>query len=73
MLYDVYFRINHPACMVVEANSEDEAKEIAENLLMDMDDKEVFERLVAAMDFYGLEVVNAEEIEQEVIKWDKDQ
>ena len=63
MLYDVYFRINHPACMVVEANSEDEAKEIAENLLMDMDDDAVMRRLVDAMNFYGLEIVNAEEIE----------
>lgn len=62
MLYDVYFRINHPACMVVEANSEDEAKEIAENLLDDMDNSEVMRRLVDAMDFYGLEVVNVEEI-----------
>ena len=62
MLYDVYFRINHPAAMVVEADSEDEAKDIAEDLLMDMDKDEIIERLVAAMDFYGLEVENAEEI-----------
>ena len=62
MLYDVYFRINHPACMIIEANSEDEAKEIAEDLLMDMDDKELMERLCASMNFYGLEVVNVEEI-----------
>ena len=62
MLYDVYFRINHPAVMVVEADSEDEAKDIAEDLLMDMDKDEIIERLVAAMDFYGLEVENAEEI-----------
>ena len=62
MLYDVYFRINHPAVMVVEADSEDEAKDIAEDLLMDMDKDEIVERLVAAMDFYGLEVENAEEI-----------
>ena len=62
MLYDVYFRINHPAVMVVEANSEDEAMDIAEDLLVDMDDREVMERLYGAMAFYGLEVVNAEEI-----------
>lgn len=62
MLYDVYFRIKYPACMVVEANSEDEAKEIAEDLLMDMDDKELMERLCAAMNFDGFEVVNIEEI-----------
>lgn len=63
MLYDVYFRINHPACMVVEANSEDEAKDIAEDLLANMEDSEVMDRLLAAMDFYGLEVVDVEEIE----------
>lgn len=62
MMYDVYFRINHPACMVVSADSEDEAKEIAEELLMNMDDREVMERLYAAMAFYGLEVVNVEEV-----------
>lgn len=62
MLYDVYFRIKYPACMVVAASSEDEAKEIAEDLLMDMDDKELMERLYAAMNFDGFEVVNIEEI-----------
>ena len=62
MLYDVYFRINHPACMVIEANSEDEAKEIAEHTLANMEDRELMERLYGAMSFYGLEVVNVEEI-----------
>ena len=62
MLYDVYFRIRYPAVMVVEADSEDEAKDIAEDLLMDMEHDELITRLVAAMDFYGLEVENAEEI-----------
>lgn len=62
MLYDVYFRINHPACMVVEADSEDEAQDIAEELLMDMDDTEIIRRLCDAMDFYGLEIVNVEEV-----------
>ena len=62
MLYDVYFRINHPACMVIEANSEDEAKEIAEDTLANMEDRELMERLYGAMSFYGLEVVNVEEI-----------
>ena len=62
MLYDVYFRINHPACMVIEANSEDEAKEIAEHTLANMEDRELMERLYGAMSFYGLEVVNVEEV-----------
>ena len=62
MLYDVYFRIKHPSCMVVSADSEDEARDIAEDLLADMDDKELMDRLVAAMDFDGLEVVSAEKI-----------
>ena len=62
MLYDVYFRIKYPACMVVEADSEDEAKDIVEELLVNMEDRELMERLYGAMSFYGLEVVNVEEI-----------
>lgn len=62
MLYDVYFRIKHPSVIVVEANSEDEARDLAEDLLADMDQNELLERLIAAMDFYGLEVENAEEV-----------
>ena len=62
MLYDVYFRIKYPACMVVEANSEDEAKEVAEDLLANMEDRELMARLYGAMSFYGLEVVSIEEI-----------
>ena len=62
MLYDVYFRIKHPSVMVVSADSEDEAQEIAEELLCEMGDKDIMERLVAAMDFDGLEVVRVEEI-----------
>ena len=62
MLYDVYFRIKHPSCMVVSADSEDEARDIAEDLLENMDDKELMDRLVAAMDFDGLEVVSVEKI-----------
>lgn len=62
MLYDVYFRIKHPSCMVIEANSEDEAREIAEDLLEDMGDKELMNRLVSAMDFDGFEIVSVEEI-----------
>ena len=62
MLYDVYFRIKYPACMVVEANSEDEAKKTAEDILVDMEDRELMERLYGAMSFYVLEVVKVEEI-----------
>ena len=62
MLYDVYFRITHPACFVIEANSEDEAKDIAEGVLENMDDKELMDRLWSAMEFDGLEIVNVEEV-----------
>lgn len=62
MLYDVYFRIKHPAVMVVSADSEDEAKDIAEDLLADMDQSELLRRLVDAMEFDGLEVEFVEEI-----------
>lgn len=61
MLYDVYFRIKYPACMVVEASSEDEAREIAEDLLINMDDDELMHRLIDAMNYYGFEIENVEE------------
>ena len=62
MLYDVYFTLSHPACMVIDANSEDEAEMIAEDMLCDMDDKELLRRIKDAIDFGGLKVQNIEEI-----------
>lgn len=59
--YDVWFNLEHPANIVVEANSEKEAKEIAEELLCEMDQDEILERIANAIDYQGLKVVFVEE------------
>ena len=61
--YDVWFTLAHPANFVIEAKSTIEAMEIAEDLLADMDQDELLERIVAAIDFVGLKVEYVEEIE----------
>ena len=63
MLYDVYFTLDNPACMVVEANSMEEAKYIGEELLNDMDDKELLRRIKDALDFGGLKIQFVEQID----------
>lgn len=62
MLYDVYFTLDNPACIVVEANSEKEAKYIGEELLNDIDDKELLRRIKDAIDFGGLKVKYVEKV-----------
>lgn len=57
-LYDVYFTLIEPASMVIEA----ESKEEAEDILMDMSNKEIMERLMDALDM-GLKVTHIEEVE----------
>lgn len=61
--YDVWFTLEHPANIVIEANSPLEAIDIAEDLLAEMDQDELLERIVAAIDYMGLKVEFAEKIE----------
>ena len=61
MLYSAYFNIKYPAHMVIEANSEHEANEVAQNLLTNMEDEELIARIYGAISVYGIEVVNIEE------------
>lgn len=61
--YDVWFTLEHPANIVIEANSTLEAIDIAEDLLAEMDQDELLERIVAAIDYMGLKVEFAEKIE----------
>lgn len=61
--YDVWFSLAHPANFVIEAESEAEAIETAEDLLADMSQEELLERIVAAIDYMGLKVDCVEEIE----------
>lgn len=60
--YDVWFSIAHPANLVIEADSPGEAKDIAQSILEEMDDKELMRKLNEAMDFDGLKIDSVEEI-----------
>lgn len=60
--YDVWFSIAHPANFVVEAESLDEAEDIAQTILEEMDDDELMRKLKEAMDFDGLKVDSVEQI-----------
>ena len=60
--YDVWFNLSHPANIVIEARSEEEAKDIAEEMLVNMDRSELLDRIVAALDYQGVEVVDVENI-----------
>lgn len=60
--YDIWFTLEHPANFVIEANSKKEAKEIAEELLAEIDDDELITRIKNAIDYMGLKIVNVERI-----------
>lgn len=62
--YDVYFTLNSPACVLVGAYSEEEAREIAENILSKMNKEELIDRLLAAVDFDGLKIKYVEEVDE---------
>lgn len=59
--YDVWFNLAHPACLIVEAESEKEAKCIAEDLLADMDDAELLRRIKNTIDYMGVKVTDVTE------------
>lgn len=61
--YDVWFTLARPANFVIEAESEAEAIETAEDLIAEMSQEELLERIVAAIDYMGLKVDYVEEIE----------
>ena len=64
-LFDIYFRPRCFAGMVVEADSIEEAKEIAEDTLCNMDRKELMQRIEDAVDLLGITIECVEEIEEE--------
>ena len=59
-LYEVYFTLEQPASVVIEARSEDEAEEIFEQ----MTNKELLERIVSALEM-GVEITEIEDLEEE--------
>ena len=59
----MYFTLQSPACVLIEASSKKEAREIAEDILMDMSREELVERLLSAVDFDGLKVQYIEKVD----------
>lgn len=65
MLYDVYYRLNTPSLITVEATNRTTAKIKAVNQLYKMDKEELIERFVAALDYDPLfDIVDIEKIEE---------
>lgn len=60
--YDVWFEIEHPACIVIEASDAHEARRIAEDALSNMDRKELQRRFMDALDYMGMRIVCVEHI-----------
>lgn len=65
MLYDVYYRLNTPSLITVEATNRTAAKIKAVNQLNKMDKEELIERFVAALDYDPIfDIVDVEKIEE---------
>ena len=65
MLYDVYYRLDTPSLITVEATNRTAAKIKAINQLNQMDKEELIERFVAALDYDPIfDIVDIEKIEE---------
>lgn len=60
--YDVWFTLEHPACLLVEAKDAHEAREIADDMFSNMDRKELERRIMDALDYMGVRIVCVEHI-----------
>ena len=54
--YDVWFTLEHPASILVEANSIDEAFDVAEDILADMSTEELLHRITDALNYQGVKI-----------------
>lgn len=59
--YDVWFTLESPAVVVIEADSEEDAKEKAEEILANMNYDELIERISNAVDYMGVKVTEVTE------------
>ena len=65
-IYDVYFKSISSSVISVEANSIAEAFDEAKKTLNNMSREELIERLLAAYDYEGFEIVQGEDTGEEV-------
>lgn len=62
--YDVWFIPECSANIVIEANSYEEAREIAEDILNNMESEELMSKITDAIDFMGVKIDYIEEIRE---------
>lgn len=62
--YDVWFMPECSSNIVVEANSYEEAREIAEDILNNMEQEELMSKIADAIDFMGVKIDYIEKIEE---------
>ena len=65
-IYDVYFKSISSSVISVEANSIKEAFDEAQKILNNMSREELIERLLAAYDYEGFEIVQVKNTGEEV-------
>lgn len=58
-IYDVYFKPMTEAIIAIEAESEDDAAD----KVLSMNKRELLERISDAIDFFGIEIFNVEEVD----------
>ena len=63
--YDIWFMPECSTCVVVEANSYEDAREKAEEILNNMESTELMRRIADAVDFMGVKIEDIVEIEEE--------
>lgn len=62
--YDIWFMPECSANIVVEANSYEEAREVAEEILCNMESEELMRRIGDAIDFMGVKIDYIDEIRE---------
>lgn len=60
--YDIYFTLQAPACFSVNATNKQNARDLAEELLMNMDTEVLIDRLLSALE-WGTKIVKVEKLD----------
>ena len=62
-LYDVYFKPTQDAVITIKVEQGQDVEEIAEEVINSMTREDLIDRLMNAIHFMGIEIVEIEEIE----------
>ena len=62
--YDVYFTLQAPASVLIEAENEKKSMKEAEKVLSNMSKKELIDRLLCAYEYEGLKIEYLDEVDE---------